>query len=104
MCPFYQFILVSKSRYFIQIQSFEAELSVPEIAAKEGGPPSFHGVFIRAPAILEVGPEVEVLADVPVASDKRVESQEVHYQLSLLLNSSPSVYTCKFHLPFACLP
>ncbi|KAM7522331.1 hypothetical protein LguiA_012233 [Lonicera macranthoides] len=53
-----------------------SELSVPEIAAKEGGPPSFHGVFIRAPAILEVGPEVEVLAEVTVASDKRVESQE----------------------------
>lgn len=60
----------------MQIQSFEAELLVPEIVVKEGGPPSFRAVFIRAPAILEVGPEVEVLADVPYPSDKNV-SQEV---------------------------
>ncbi|KAH6828005.1 beta-galactosidase 8 [Perilla frutescens var. hirtella] len=52
------------------IQSFEAELSVPEIVAKEGGPPSFRGVFIRAPGILEVGPEVQVLAEVLLPSDK----------------------------------
>ncbi|XP_059660590.1 probable pyridoxal 5'-phosphate synthase subunit PDX2 [Cornus florida] len=57
-----------------QIQSFEAEISVPNIAATEGGPPSFRAVFIRAPAILEVGPEVEVLADLPVPSDKTVDS------------------------------
>ena len=67
----------------IQIQSFEAELQVPEIVVKEGGPPMFRGVFIRAPAILEVGPEVEVLADIPVPSNKTVdpnhalENQEV---------------------------
>lgn len=42
--------------------------------AKEGGPPSFRGVFIRAPAILEVGPDVEVLADIPFPSDKTVDS------------------------------
>lgn len=50
----------------LQIQSFEAELPVPAIAEKEGGPPSFRGIFIRAPAILEAGPSVEVLADYPV--------------------------------------
>lgn len=57
-----------------QIQSFEAEISVPEIVAKEGGPPSFRGVFIRAPGILEVGPEVQILAEVPVPSDKTAKS------------------------------
>ncbi|KAK6936033.1 Pyridoxal 5'-phosphate synthase subunit PdxT/SNO [Dillenia turbinata] len=57
-----------------QIQSFEAELSVPELAAKEGGPESFRGVFIRAPAIINVGPDVKVLADYPVPSDKVVNS------------------------------
>lgn len=60
-----------------QLQSFEIELSVPELAAKEGGPASFRGVFIRAPAILEVGPNVEVLADYSVPLDKSaVERQE----------------------------
>ena len=67
---------------YLQIQSFETELPVPHIAAKEGGPPTFRGVFIRAPAILEVGPEVEVLADFTVQSNKAadpnyaLESQE----------------------------
>ncbi|KAL1827640.1 hypothetical protein ACET3Z_006052 [Daucus carota] len=66
---------VHRNFFGSQIQSFEAELLVPEIVVKEGGPPSFRAVFIRAPAILEVGPEVEVLADVPYPSDKNV-SQE----------------------------
>lgn len=73
-----------------QLQSFETELPIPEIAAKEGGPPSFRGVFIRAPAILEVGPDVEVLANIAVLSDKNVTSdpavqtQEVCLHLLLL--------------------
>lgn len=81
---------------FIQIQSFEAELSVPELVAKEGGPETFRGVFIRAPAILEVGPEVEVLADYPAPSNKlldsnsAVESQKVCY--SFFQVSSIEVY------------
>jgi 5'-phosphate synthase pdxT subunit len=48
-----------------QIHSFEADL---ELDAVEGGP--VHAVFIRAPWVVERGPEVEVLAavdDHPVA-------------------------------------
>ena len=68
--------------FFLQIQSFEAEISVPHVADKEGGPPGFRGVFIRAPAILEVGSEVEILAEVPVpdklkTSEVIKESQKV---------------------------
>lgn len=59
----------------MQIQSFEANLSVPELAAKEGGPPSFRGVFIRAPAILEAGQGVEVLAVCPVQPQKRMSTE-----------------------------
>ncbi len=40
-----------------QLDSFEADL---EVAGLDGGP--FRAVFIRAPAIMEVGPDVEVLA------------------------------------------
>ncbi len=40
-----------------QVDSFEAVLAVPAI-----GPEPFCGVFIRAPAITEVGPGAEVLA------------------------------------------
>ncbi|KAK3442288.1 probable pyridoxal 5'-phosphate synthase subunit PDX2 [Eucalyptus grandis] len=68
---------VHRNFFGSQIQSFEADLSVPELASKEGGPDTFRGVFIRAPAVLEVGPEVEVLADYPVPSDKLMdEAQE----------------------------
>ncbi|KAM2522909.1 hypothetical protein PS1_029796 [Malus domestica] len=65
---------VHRNFFGSQIQSFEAELAVPELASTEGGPQVFHGVFIRAPAILDVGPEVEVLADYPVPSNKVVDS------------------------------
>lgn len=54
----------------MQLQSFETELSVPKLVEKEGGPESFRAVFIRAPAVLEAGSSVEVLADYPVPSDK----------------------------------
>ncbi|KAF2288800.1 hypothetical protein GH714_014254 [Hevea brasiliensis] len=54
---------VHRNYFGSQIQSFEAELSVPELVSKEGGPETFRGVFIRAPAVLEVGPGVEVLAE-----------------------------------------
>lgn len=58
--------------FFWQLYSFETELEVPALAAVEGGPPSFRAVFIRAPAILETGPSVEVLADYAV-SDAMLE-------------------------------
>ncbi|KAL8496689.1 hypothetical protein ACS0TY_020391 [Phlomoides rotata] len=65
---------VHRNFFGSQIQSFEAELPIPEIVSKEGGPPSFRGVFIRAPGILEVGPEVQVLAEVQLSSDKTTKS------------------------------
>ncbi|GAB2285096.1 Pyridoxal biosynthesis protein pdx2 [Dionaea muscipula] len=65
---------VHRNFFGSQIQSFEAELYVPQLAAKEGGSSNFRGVFIRAPAILEVGPEVEVLADITVQSNGSTKS------------------------------
>ncbi|KAK9664017.1 hypothetical protein RND81_14G014200 [Saponaria officinalis] len=62
---------VHRNFFGSQIQSFEAEIPVPVLADKEGGPESFRCVFIRAPAIVEVGPEVEVLAEVPIPSDSK---------------------------------
>ncbi|KAH7691464.1 5'-phosphate synthase pdxT subunit protein [Dioscorea alata] len=60
---------VHRNFFGSQLQSFETELSVPKLAKQEGGPDACRGVFIRAPAILEVGPDVEILADYPVTSD-----------------------------------
>lgn len=66
--------LVHRNFFGSQIQSFEADLSVPELAAKEGGSSNFRGVFIRAPAILEAGPEVDVLAEVVIQSNESTKS------------------------------
>ncbi|MCD7470041.1 Pyridoxal biosynthesis protein pdx2 [Datura stramonium] len=65
---------VHRNFFGSQIQSFETELPIPGIVAKEGGPPSCRAVFIRAPAIIEVGPDVEVLADIPVSSSETANS------------------------------
>ena len=60
-------ITVCRNAFGRQVDSFEADL---DVAGLEGGP--FHAVFIRAPVIEAVGPEVEVLASLsdgrPVAA------------------------------------
>ena len=48
---------VERNAFGRQIDSFEADLSVKPL-----GPEPFHAVFIRAPKISRVGPNVEVLA------------------------------------------
>ena len=50
-------ITVARNAFGSQMQSFEADLDIPVL-----GPAPFHGVFIRAPLILETGPGIEVLA------------------------------------------
>ena len=50
-------ISVQRNAFGRQVDSFEADLSIPVL-----GKPSFPGVFIRAPWIETVGPDVEVLA------------------------------------------
>lgn len=52
-------IEVDRNAYGRQVQSFEAELSVPAL-----GETPFHGVFIRAPVVTAVGAAVETLATV----------------------------------------
>ena len=59
-----------QTTFLLQLQSFETELSVPMLEEKEGGSHTCRGVFIRAPAILEVGQDVEVLADCPVPAGR----------------------------------
>jgi 5'-phosphate synthase pdxT subunit len=58
-------ITVQRNAFGRQVDSFETELTVPALASVT--PPGqplrpFTAVFIRAPAIRAVGPEVEVLA------------------------------------------
>ncbi len=50
-------LLVDRNAYGRQVASFEADLDLGD------GGPAFHGVFIRAPRVREVGGGVEVLAE-----------------------------------------
>ena len=50
-------MLVRRNGFGRQVDSFETDV---DLAGLDGGP--FHAVFIRAPAVVETGPAVEVLA------------------------------------------
>jgi pyridoxal 5'-phosphate synthase pdxT subunit len=51
---------VRRNGYGRQLDSFEADLDAPTL-----GDPPLHGVFIRAPLVVDAGPDVEVLARDP---------------------------------------
>ncbi|MEP7041397.1 MAG: pyridoxal 5'-phosphate synthase glutaminase subunit PdxT [Chloroflexota bacterium] len=53
-------ITVQRNAYGRQLDSFEADLEFPSL-----GDEPLHGVFIRAPVVSEVGPDVEILARDP---------------------------------------
>ncbi len=49
-------IVVERNTFGRQRESFEADLKIPVLGAKD-----FRGVFIRSPSVKEVGPSVQVL-------------------------------------------
>ena len=55
-------LTVRRNAYGRQVDSFETDLDVAGLGPA-GGPGRFHAVFIRAPWVERVGPEVEVLAE-----------------------------------------
>lgn len=57
---------VLRNAYGRQVDSFEADLEVPALGADP-----FHAVFIRAPVVAGIGPDVEVLATSRHEPDKR---------------------------------
>ncbi len=61
-------IVVDRNYFGRQVDSFEIDLAVPALVdiANPGDPEgAFHAVFIRAPAVVEIGPGVEILATLP---------------------------------------
>lgn len=58
---------VRRNAFGRQVASFETDLAVPEL-----GPETFRAVFIRAPWVERVAPEVEVLAAVGEGDDRRI--------------------------------
>jgi 5'-phosphate synthase pdxT subunit len=59
-------IEILRNAYGRQVDSFEADLDVSALGAQP-----FHAVFIRAPVVASVGPNVEVLASVRDERDQR---------------------------------
>ena len=55
-------IIIERNAFGRQVDSFEADLTIPALAAPER---PFHAVFIRAPLIERTGKGVEVLARLP---------------------------------------
>ncbi len=68
-------ITVRRNAYGRQVDSFEADVSVPALGDSQGDSHRpFHGVFIRAPIVEQVGAGVEVLARLPADSGRAGES------------------------------
>ncbi|KAG0609036.1 hypothetical protein M758_8G152000 [Ceratodon purpureus] len=83
---------VHRNFFGSQLNSFEVELPVPALASQEGGSTTCRAVFIRAPAIFDVGPSVDVLAEYPLAPGQAVEV------LLFFTSISCKIYTCYHQL------
>ncbi len=66
-------VTVSRNFFGGQVDSFEASLPAPPglPPADDGTTPPVRALFIRAPAVLEAGPGVEVLASLPLTEGHR---------------------------------
>jgi pyridoxal 5'-phosphate synthase pdxT subunit len=63
---------VRRNAFGRQVDSFETDLDFGQV-----GPEPVHAVFIRAPWVEQVGPDVEVLASVPADRDHGVAAGKV---------------------------
>jgi 5'-phosphate synthase pdxT subunit len=69
-------IKVARNAFGRQVDSFEADLDVPELKKATNSKTPYHAVFIRAPIIESVAGDVKILASLP---DKRiVAAQQGH--------------------------
>ena len=69
-------IKVQRNAFGRQVDSFEAELDVPEVKKATGTKTPFHAVFIRAPIIESVSGEARILAR--TADGRIVAAQQGH--------------------------
>lgn len=69
-------ITVERNAFGRQLESFEADLQIPELKRVAGGDHAYHAIFIRAPIIQSVRGEAKVLA---TTDDERiVAAQQGH--------------------------
>jgi 5'-phosphate synthase pdxT subunit len=69
-------IKVERNAFGRQLDSFEADLNIPELKKATGRKDAYHAVFIRAPIIEAVHGEAKILASVP--DGRIVAVQEGH--------------------------
>lgn len=70
-------IKVERNAFGRQVDSFEADLDVPELKEATGTKEDYHAVFIRAPIIESVGGDAKVLASAP--DGRIVAAQQGHF-------------------------
>ncbi|BDA47544.1 Pyridoxal 5'-phosphate synthase subunit PdxT [Coccomyxa sp. Obi] len=100
---------VHRNFFGAQINSFETELPVPQaLKAFESGPQGFRAMFIRAPAILEAGPSVEVLSEYRLTPSEQAVSNGLE-KVSVAVRSKNLLATafhpeltedCRWHKAF----
>ncbi|KXZ56706.1 hypothetical protein GPECTOR_1g636 [Gonium pectorale] len=66
-------ITVSRNFFGAQVNSFETRLPAPECVKGFGSTDDFRAVFIRAPAVLSTGPDVEVLAEYTLTPEEAAQ-------------------------------
>jgi pyridoxal 5'-phosphate synthase pdxT subunit len=70
-------IKVARNAFGRQVDSFEADLDVPEVKKATHSKEDYHAVFIRAPIIESVGADTKVLASAP--DGRIVAAQQGHF-------------------------
>ncbi|MGE5072853.1 MAG: pyridoxal 5'-phosphate synthase glutaminase subunit PdxT [Anaerolineae bacterium] len=70
-------IRVERNAFGRQVESFEADLDIPELKKATGRDDPYHAVFIRAPIIESVGNDAKALAS--VGDHKIVAAQQGHW-------------------------
>jgi len=70
-------IKVERNAFGRQVDSFEADLNIPELKQATGTKDDYHAVFIRAPIIESVEADAKILASVP--DGRIVDAQQGHF-------------------------
>jgi 5'-phosphate synthase pdxT subunit len=92
-------ITVERNAFGRQVDSFEADLDVPELNKATHSKAPFHAVFIRAPIIESVSGEARVLATTP---DKRIVAAQQGHLLATSFHPELTADT-RFHEYFLSL-
>jgi 5'-phosphate synthase pdxT subunit len=92
-------ITVERNAFGRQVDSFEADLDIPELKSATGTQEPYHAVFIRAPIIQSVGAEARILAS---TSDNRIVAAQQGHLLATSFHPELTADT-RFHEYFLSL-